>query len=44
MNTYALVILVVLLGEYALSLVTSRLNLRALSPDVPSEFQGRIRL
>ena len=40
MNTYALVILVVLLGEYALSLVTSRLNLRALSPDVPSEFQG----
>ena len=40
MNTYALVILVVLLGEYALSVVTSTLNLRALSPDVPGEFQG----
>ena len=40
MNTYALVILVVLLGDYALSLVTSTLNLRALSPDVPGEFQG----
>ena len=40
MNLYALVILVVLLGEHALSVGTSILNLRALSPSLPSEFEG----
>ena len=40
MNLYALVILVVLLGEYALSVGTSILNLRALSPNLPGEFEG----
>ena len=40
MNLYALVILVVLLAEYVLSVVSSTLNLRALSPNLPGEFQG----
>ena len=40
MNLYAVVILVVLLGEYALSVGTSILNLRALSPNLPGEFEG----
>ena len=39
MNTYAVIILVVLVSEYVLGVVSSSLNMRALSPMVPSEFQ-----
>ena len=38
MNLYALIIFVALLGEYALSAVSSTLSLRSLSPTVPPEF------
>ena len=38
MNAYALIIVVALLGEYALSVLSSTLNLRSLRPAVPSEF------
>lgn len=40
MNVYGTVILVVLLAEYALSVVSSTLNLRSLHPAVPREFDG----
>ena len=40
MNTYALVVLVALIGEYVLSVVTSLLNIRAMSPRVPDEFRS----
>lgn len=38
MNAYAVIILAALLGEYALSVLSSALNLRSLSPSVPPEF------
>ena len=38
MNVYAVVIAVALLGEYALSVLSSSLNLLSLSPTVPPEF------
>ena len=38
MNVYAVIIVVALLGEYALSALSSTLNLRSLSPTVPLEF------
>ena len=38
MNIYAVIIAVALLGEYALSVLTSTLNLRSLSPTVPPDF------
>jgi len=37
-NAYALVIVIALLGEYALSVLSSTLNFRSLSPTVPPEF------
>ena len=40
MNEFALIILVAIVGEYALSAVSSVLNLRALSPALPAEFGG----
>ena len=40
MNTYAVIVLVALLGEYLLSLAASVLNLQAMSPKVPAEFLG----
>ena len=38
MNVYAVIIVVALLGEYALSVLSSTLNLRSLSPTVPPDF------
>ncbi len=40
MNEFALIILVAIVGEYALSALSSALNLRALSPALPAEFGG----
>ena len=40
MNGFAILILAVLVAEYSLSAVSSILNLRALSPALPSEFGG----
>ena len=40
MNLYAFIILVALLTEYTLSVLSSTLNLRSLSPVLPSEFDG----
>ena len=40
MNLYAWIILVALLGELALSVLTSLLNIRAMSPTVPDEFRS----
>ena len=40
MNTFALIILVALLGEYLLHLVSGALNVRAFSPTLPAEFAG----
>ena len=40
MNAYAIVILLALLGEFALTFVSSTLNLRSLSPALPAEFDG----
>lgn len=40
MNVYALVILVALLAEHALSVVADVLNLRHLRPELPPEFEG----
>ena len=40
MNEFALIILVAIVGEYALSALSSVLNLRALSPALPAEFGG----
>ena len=39
MNLYAWIVLVALLGEFVLSVVTSLLNIRAMSPTVPDEFR-----
>ncbi|MEW6073627.1 MAG: M48 family metallopeptidase [Planctomycetota bacterium] len=39
MNIYAIVVLLALLGEYALHLTADLLNLRALRPELPSEFR-----
>ena len=40
MNTFAIVILVALVGEYLLHLVSGALNMRAFSPSLPAEFAG----
>ena len=40
MNLYAWIVLVALLGELALSVLTSLLNIRAMSPTVPGEFRS----
>jgi len=40
MNTYAILILLALLAEYAVDLVASLLNLRSLDPRLPQEFEG----
>ena len=40
MNVFAAVVLVALVGEYLLSILSSVLNLRALSPTLPDEFSG----
>ncbi|MDP6582535.1 MAG: M48 family metallopeptidase [Vicinamibacterales bacterium] len=40
MNIYALIVLVALLGEFALSVVSSLLNVQAMSPNVPGEFRS----
>lgn len=42
MNTYAVVVLVALLGEYALSVCADALNIRALDPVLPREFDGTL--
>ncbi len=39
MNAYLLIILVSLLGVYALHFAARRLNARALNPDLPEEFR-----
>ncbi len=38
MNTYAIIILAALLGNYILELISDLLNLKALRPDLPDEF------
>ena len=40
MNTFAIIILVALVGEYLLHLVSGALNVRAFSPTPPAEFSG----
>ncbi len=40
MNTFAIIILVALVGEYLLHLVSGALNVRAFSPALPAEFSG----
>ena len=40
MNTFAVIILVALVGEYVLSVATGVLNARAFSPTLPAEFTG----
>ena len=40
MNTYAFIVLVALTGEYILSIVTSLLNIQAMTPRVPHEFRS----
>ena len=40
MNTYAFIVLVALAGEYILSIVTSLLNIQAMTPRVPHEFRS----
>ena len=40
MNVYAWIVLVALVGEFILSVVTSVLNVRAMSPAVPDEFRA----
>jgi len=40
MNLYALIVLVALLGDYLLSVVCGWLNVRAMTPTVPDEFQS----
>ena len=39
MNSYAVIVLVALLAEYALSLVASLLTIQSLSPDLPAELR-----
>ena len=40
MNVYAWIVLVALVGEFLLSVVTSVLNVRAMSPTVPDDFRS----
>lgn len=40
MNIYALIIVFTLIGAYLLELIADTLNLRALNPELPDEFQG----
>ena len=40
MNTFAIIILAALVGEYLLQLVSGALNVRAFSPILPAEFAG----
>ena len=40
MNVYGVIILAALVGEHVLSILSSALNLRSLSPAVPREFNG----
>ena len=40
MNIYAWIVLVALVGEFVLSVVTSVLNVRAMSPTVPDDFRS----
>ena len=40
MNTFAIVILAALVGEYLLRVVSGALNVRAFSPTLPAEFAG----
>ena len=40
MNTFAIVILAALIGEYLLRIVSGALNVRAFSPTLPAEFAG----
>lgn len=40
MNTFAVIILVALVGEYLLHLLSGALNVRAFSPTLPAEFAG----
>jgi STE24 endopeptidase len=40
MNLYLVIILVILIGEYLLSLVVDRLNIKHLNPELPNEFKG----
>jgi STE24 endopeptidase len=39
MNIYLIVILVILVGEYLLGVITEKLNLQRLSPEVPESFK-----
>ena len=39
MNTFAVIILVAVLGEYLLSVVSGILSLRTFSPTLPTEFR-----
>lgn len=39
MNTWLILILIILIGNYFLDLIISVLNLKALSPDLPDEFK-----
>ncbi|MDP8239645.1 MAG: M48 family metallopeptidase [Candidatus Hatepunaea meridiana] len=39
-NGYLIFILAVLIGSYILELITERLNIKSLSPALPSEFEG----
>ena len=40
MNLYLVIILVILIGQYLLSLVVDRVNIKHLNPELPNEFKG----
>lgn len=40
MNLYLVIILVILIGQYLLSLVVDRMNIKNLNPELPNEFKG----
>ena len=40
MNLYLVIILVILIGQYLLSLVVDRMNIKHLNPVLPNEFKG----
>lgn len=40
MNLYLVIILVILVGQYLLSLVVDRMNIKNLNPELPNEFKG----
>jgi len=40
MNTYLLIILIILFGDYVLNLITEYLNIKYLKTDLPKEFDG----